>query len=146
MAFLELELHAELLAHGGGDVGVDTGRLAGVVLELDGRVRDVGTDPDHALVPDRLGQLVGQRGGARRRAVAASGAVVLGLVTAGGEQQGASDREGSDRCQAGARGGRASGGACGHGGFLRRMDGDADGSTNADGSTRTHTFGCRDLV
>jgi hypothetical protein len=54
-AVLELELHAELLAHRVGEVGVDADGLAGFVLELDRRVRDVRADLDDALVADGAG-------------------------------------------------------------------------------------------
>lgn len=63
----------------------------------------------------------GRRG--RLRAVAA----LVRLVAAAGENQGACDRDRTYRGCPGARGGRTTGGACGHFGFLRRMGGVADG-------------------
>lgn len=83
---LELELHAELLAHGLREVGVDTDRLAGLVLELDGRVRDVRADPDDALVADLLRELVRER---RGRGAGLGAVVGLRLVSAAGQQQSA---------------------------------------------------------
>jgi hypothetical protein len=119
-AVLELELDAELLAHRGGDVGVDADDLARVVLVLHRRVRDVRADTDDTLAADLRGKLVGQRGRTCLGAARVVAVAVLGLVTAAGEQQGARDRDRSDRGCPGAQAGRTTGGACGHGGFLRR--------------------------